>query len=470
MPASETMPSQPRGTRSLPSLAIGLGLGLAVGVGILVAHVTGRLTPVYHALGLHDLASSSEQTQSSGSNAMSADGQGGMNMPGMNMPGMNMPQESSSEPSNIPGYSLVKVSPERQQLIGVRTGKVTREKLLMSIRAVGIIEPDQTRLARIQTRISGWVTKVYANFVGQDVKKGDPLLEIYSPDLLATQEEYLIALDAGQKPLADSARRRLELWGVPLDEIKELVKTKKSRETLILRSPINGRILERQALEGTRVEPTVELYRIADLSVVWLQAKIYEYEMPHVEIGQPVRISLISHPETTFQSKVAFVEPVFQETTRTVKVRVVLDNPKNEFKPGMYADLRIEHDMGEGLLVPEPALLRTGERTLAFRALPEGRFEPVVVKIGGRFGDRFEVLSGLKEGEEVVTSAGFLIDSESRLKAATGAMGAHQHGGGSGGPAKKQGTSKPGPSDDHQHQAAPEKKAPTVKEHQHDQR
>jgi Cu(I)/Ag(I) efflux system membrane fusion protein len=336
----------------------------------------------------------------------------------------------TGEPSGVPGYAIVSVSPERQQLIGVRKGTVVRDKLLMSIRAVGIIEPDQTRLARIQTRVSGWVTKVHANFVGQDVKQGDALLEIYSPDLLATQEEYLVAVEGGQRLLADSARRRLELWGVPPDQIKQLENTKKARETLTLRSPINGRVLERQVLEGTRVEPTVELYRIADLSVVWLQAKVYEYEMPHVEIGQPVCISLLSHPEAEFRSKVAFVEPVFQEASRTVKVRIVLDNPKDEFKPGMYADLRIEHDMGEGLLVPESALLRTGERTLAFRVLPEGRFEPVAVKVGARFGDRLQVLSGLAVGDEVVTSAGFLIDSESRLKAATGTMGGHQHGGG----------------------------------------
>jgi Cu(I)/Ag(I) efflux system membrane fusion protein len=420
MQAIETIPSKPRSTRSLPSLVVGLVLGLAVGTAVLVAHVTGRLTPVYHALGLHSMhPTTEERPEGAGQSMPGHAGHGGMSMPRA---------AGTGEPSGVPGYAIVSVSPERQQLIGVRKGPVVRDKLLMSIRAVGIIEPDQTRLARIQTRVSGWVTKVHANFVGQDVKQGDALLEIYSPDLLATQEEYLVAVEGGQRLLADSARRRLELWGVPPDQIKQLENTKKARETLTLRSPINGRVLERQVLEGTRVEPTVELYRIADLSVVWLQAKVYEYEVPHVEIGQPVFISLLSHPEAEFRSKVAFVEPVFQETSRTVKVRIVLDNPKDEFKPGMYADLRIEHDMGEGLLVPDSALLRTGERTLAFRVLPEGRFEPVAVKVGARFGDRLQVLSGLEEGDEVVTSAGFLIDSESRLKAVTGTMGGHQHG------------------------------------------
>jgi Cu(I)/Ag(I) efflux system membrane fusion protein len=188
-------------------------------------------------------------------------------------------------------------------------------------------------------------------------------------------------------------------------------------------------VLERNVLEGARVEPEMELYRIADLSVVWLQAKIYEYELPHIEIGQPVRIFLASQPDKEIKGKVSFVEPILQETTRTVKVRVTIDNPKDEFKPGMYADLVIEHDMGEGLLVPESAVLRTGVRNLAFRVLPGNRFEPVEVTLGPyQYNERFQVLTGLSEGDEIVTSAGFLIDAESRLKSATSAMSGHQHG------------------------------------------
>jgi Cu(I)/Ag(I) efflux system membrane fusion protein len=343
--------------------------------------------------------------------------------------GMSMPPAGSGQPSKIPGYAIVEISPERQQLIGVHTGKVKKDRLLMSLQAVGIIEPDQKRLARLHTRISGWVTKVYANFIGQNVTKGDRLLEIYSPDLLTTQEEYLTALGGGQTSLAAIARRRLELWDVPADEIRDLEKTKKARETLVLRSPISGRILERNVLEGARVEPMTELYRIADLSVVWLQAKIYEYELPHIEIGQPVHITLASRPEREVKGKVDFIEPVLQEITRTVNVRVSIDNPKDEFKPGMYADLVIDHDMGEGLLVPESAVLRTGTRNLVFRVLPGNHFEPVEVKLGPyQFKGRFQVLAGLSEGDEIVTSAGFLIDAESRLKSATSAMGGHHHG------------------------------------------
>src|SRR6516225_75027 len=332
-----------------------LALGVAAGAGLVWAHFAGHLTPFYHTLGLHSLHQQTDQPAES--SQVTHGGHAGHGA-------MSMSQPAGGQPSKIPGYSVVQISPERQQRIGVRTGKAKQDRLLMSIRAVGIIEPDQARLSRVHTRISGWVTKVYVNFVGQNVNKGDPLLDIYSPDLLATQEEYLNALEGGQKPLAAMARRRLELWGVPANEIRELGKTRKARENLTLPSDISGRVLDRNVLIGTRVEPQMELYRIADLSVVWLQAKIYEYELPHVEIGQPVHISLLSQPDKELEGKVGFIEPVFQETTRTVKVRVVLNNLKNDLRPGMYADLKIDYDMGHGLLIPDSALMRTGERTL----------------------------------------------------------------------------------------------------------
>jgi Cu(I)/Ag(I) efflux system membrane fusion protein len=350
---------------------------------------------------------------------------------------MTMSQTDHGEPSSIPGYAVVKITADRQQAIGVRTGKVEHDRLQMSTRAVGIVEPDQTRLARIHTRISGWVTKVYVNYVGQDVKKGDPLLELYSPDLVQSQQDLVLALENWEtqektepmRRLVNASRRRLELWGVPADELDQLEKTRKVRDSLQLRAPINGRVLERAVQEGSYVEPAADLYRIADLSVVWLQAKIYEYELPHVGVGQRVHISVPARPDLkNIEGKVSFVEPVLQQMTRTVKVRVVLDNSKDQFKPGMYADLVIDHDMGHGLLMAESGLLRTGLRVLAFRVLPENRFEPVEVTVGARFGERVQVLSGLNEGDEVVTSAAFLIDAESRLKSATAGMSGHQHG------------------------------------------
>lgn len=423
-------------------VVLGLLLGVILGAGVVYTHMSGLLAPLYHSLGLHGLAGNSAAHQEAGVAPSGHAGHGGGAL-----------ASASGEPSTLSGYSIVTLPPARQQLIGVRTGKVQRDRLLMSIRAVGIVEPDQTRLARLQTRISGWVTKVYVNFVGQQVKKGDPLLELYSPDLFTTQQEYMTALEGltaservdTQRSLAALARRRLELWGVAKEELDELQRTRKARETLRLRAPISGRVMERNVLEGSYVEPATELYRIADLSVVWLQAKIYEYELPHIEINQPVHVSLLSQPDKEVTGKVSFVEPVVQEMTRTVKVRVAIDNPQTEFRPGMYANLKVDHDMGEGLLVPESAVLRTGERAIAFRALTAGRFEPVEVKLGAQFGERYQVLAGLSEGETVVTSAAFLIDAESRLKSAAGMPGGHQHGsaGGNGSPPAPQQSPQP---------------------------
>jgi Cu(I)/Ag(I) efflux system membrane fusion protein len=404
-----------------------LVVGLAIGAGVIVAYYQGFMNSVFHQLGLHSLMVEKPSREAEGPQGMDGmaghEGHGGMKV-------------EKGEAAKIKGYTVVTITPERQQLIGVRTGKAQKDKLLMSIRAVGIVEPDQTRLARLHTRISGWVTKVYVNFVGQSVKEGDPLLDIYSPDLLATQDEYLIAYNAWetggktdqQWRIVESTRRRLELWNVSKEDIKELEKTKKARDTLTLRAPITGTVLERNVLKGSQVEPATELYRIADLSKVWLQARIYEYELPHVELKKPVEIRFLSQPDTVIESRVEFVEPFLQETTRTVKVRVPIDNRKGLYKPGMYADLKINHDMGMGLLIPESAVLRTGERDVSFRVLGGGRFEPVEVKLGGRFEDRYEVLAGLSDGDEIVTSATFLIDAESRLKAAVSGMSGHQHG------------------------------------------
>jgi membrane fusion protein, copper/silver efflux system len=420
-------------SRTLATLCI---VAVAVAGSIAVAHYSGWLNPVYHRIGWHNLMQMAKEPTSGNLSASSAHaGHSGMDMPELGGPGMS--PADSAQPSGLPGYSTVTIDSERQQLIGVRIGEVKRDKLQMSIRAVGIIEPDQTRLARIQTRINGWVTRLYVDYVGQAVKKGDPLLELFSPELLTTQQEYLIArgrqqinTGTGSLDLAGAALRRLTLSGVSPEEIAELQRTGEPRDTLILRSPIEGRVLERNVFEGSFVEPAEELYEIADLSVVWLQAKIYEFELPHIEIGQPVIVTIASQPNDPFPGKVTFVEPVVQEATRTVKVRVEIDNQQERLKPGMYADLMIEHDMGEGLLIPESAVLRTGERAICFRSLPEGRFEPVEVKLGGRFGDNYEILSGLQDGEKIVVSAGFLIDSESRLKATTsGSAGGHKHGG-----------------------------------------
>jgi len=420
-------------------------IAVAVTSGAVAAHFSGALDPVYHRLGWHSLVQHGDAPAATDSAANNQNEHGehsgheSTSMPGMDMPDMEMPEEKApthqhttgdSQPSGVPGHATISIAPDRQQLIGVRIGTVARDKLQMSIRAVGVVEPDQQRLARIHTRISGWVTKLYVDFVGQRVTKGQPLLEIYSPELVGSQEAYLIARERPQLGGVDASRQRLVLAGVASEEIAEIDRTGKARETLLLRAPIEGSVLERNVFEGSYVDPAAQLYQLADLSVVWVQAKIYEFELPHIEVGQIVEVSIQAEPNRTFPGKIAFVEPVVQEATRTVRVRVEIANPQELLKPGMYADLKIEHQMGEGLLIPESAVLRTGERNICFRSLPEGRFEPVEVKLGSRFGDRFQIVAGLNEGDPIAISAAFLIDSESRLKStASGAASGHKHGG-----------------------------------------
>jgi Cu(I)/Ag(I) efflux system membrane fusion protein len=345
-----------------------------------------------------------------------------MDMPGMDMGSMSAGQSRKS--SEVPGHVVVMVPPDLQQRIGVTTGVIERAPLRMSVYTVGIVRPDETKVAHVHLKTEGWVEKLFVDYTGQTVRKGDRLLSIYSPEFLTTQQEYLSALQGGQESLAELARRRLELWDVPSQEVDELGRTRKPRKNLTLRSPLNGTVLTKNAFEGQRVTPQDELYVLADLSTVWVQAKVYEYELPHVELGQPARVALPELPAKEFTGKVVFIQPTVEEATRTVQVRVELPNDKRLFKPGMYADVTIQHTMGEGLLVPVSAVIRTGERDIAFRAESGDQFVPVEIKISAwRFGDHFHVLNGLQAGDKVVTSANFLIDSESRLRLGGGMAG-----------------------------------------------
>lgn len=330
---------------------------------------------------------------------------------------------SMGEPSGVPGQAEVTLPGEVRQRIGVTVGRVEKAPLRMTVRTVGIVRPDETKVAHIHLRTEGWVHELSVGYTGQPVEKGDPLLSIYSPSFLTAQEEYLTARRGKQDGLARLARQRLELWGVPSEEIDELDRAGKSQTYLTLRSPIGGTVLEKNAFVGQYVKPETELYTVADLSTVWVQARVYEYELPHVTEGMPARVDLPALPGRGFAGKVVFIQPTVGEKTRTAQVRVELPNPDGVLKPGMFAHATVEHDMGSGLLVPASAVLRTGERDVAYRVVSEGRYAPVVVQVGPlRFGDRFQVLDGLKEGESVVTSGNFLIDSESRLRGGGGMM------------------------------------------------
>ncbi len=345
--------------------------------------------------------------------------------------GMGAMGEKGASPG-LKGYAEVEVAGDVQQRIGVTIGQVERAPLRMSVRTVGIVRPDETKTFHIHVRTDGWVEKLFVNFTGQDIGKGEPFLSVYSPEFYRTQLDYMTARRAAQaggsmakaeQPLADLALVKLRLLDVSDKELEELERTGKPQEFMTLRSPVSGTVLEKNLLGHEYITPQRDLYVVADLRTVWVQAKVYEYELPHVELGKPAVVTIPSLPGRQFPGKVVFIQPTVEEATRTIQVRVELPNPEGLLKPGMFADIVISHDMGEGLLVAMSAVIRTGERDLAFRAEPNNRFVPVEVRIGEvKFGDRFQILDGLKEGDRVVTSANFLIDSESRLKAGAGGM------------------------------------------------
>jgi Cu(I)/Ag(I) efflux system membrane fusion protein len=367
-------------------------------------------------------------------------------MPGHDMRGMAMPKSSTSAhgTGSMPeGYTEVKIAPEVQRRIGVTLGRVERSPLDMTIRAVGIVQPNETRVAHIHVKTEGWVENLYVSYTGQNVRAGDPLLSIYSPTFFAAQREFLSALQAAktglsdpqdQQVLVDTARRRLELWDIPKDEIDALVRSGEPRRTLALRSPISGTVLQKQAFAGQYVMPQSDLYVVADLSTVWMQARVFQYELPHVALGMPATVSFTSLPSQPLKGKIVFIDPVVDEVSRSAQVRIELPNPNGALRPGIFGDVAIAHAMGAGLTVPASAVIRTGERDIAFRVASADRFVPVEVKISPvGFGDRFAVLEGLNAGDQVVTSANFLIDSESRLEAGAGSMaGMHGMGGGEG--------------------------------------
>jgi Cu(I)/Ag(I) efflux system membrane fusion protein len=331
----------------------------------------------------------------------------------------------------------VNISPERQQLIGVKIGTVEPRRLEKLIRTTGRVDYDEKRLVTISPKIGGWVEDLYVDFTGAYVKKGQPLLTIYSPELVSTQEEYLVALKAKEgfmkspfpevassgNTLAESARRRLKLWDISDDQIKALEQSGQPRKTLTLYSPYEGFLLERMVYKGMNVMPGTALFKLADLSVVWIYADIYEYELPLIRLGQVASVKLAYLPAETFTGKVIYIYPSLDPKTRTAKVRLEFPNPKGRLKPEMYADVNLKIDLGEKLAVPEEAIIDTGIRQVAFIDKGSGYFEPREVKLGVKVDQYYEVIEGLKPGERVVTSANFLIDSESSFKEAVGGMG-----------------------------------------------
>jgi multidrug efflux pump subunit AcrA (membrane-fusion protein) len=337
--------------------------------------------------------------------------------------------------ANMP-IGTVKLSQGKQQLIGVTTATVERESLLRTIRAVAQLTTDETKLAHVHLKVNGWIEQVYVDYVGKLVKKGEPLFTLYSPDLVATEQEYLIARRGkqylgdssfpeaaqGADSLLSSARERLRLWDISDQQIKELDETGKITRTLTFYSPVTGFVMDRKAFPQTAVTPEMDLYVIADLSTIWANAQIYEYEVPYVRVGQRAQMELSYYPGKKYSGRVSYIYPTVDPQTRTVKVRLEFPNPNFELKPDMYSDVDLKIDYGNQVVVPAAAVLDSGERQTVFVALPDGYFEPREIKTGPKLEDKVVVLSGLKPGETVVTSGNFLIDSESRLKSAMGGM------------------------------------------------
>jgi Cu(I)/Ag(I) efflux system membrane fusion protein len=342
-----------------------------------------------------------------------------------------------------PAQAYAMVAPLKQQLIGVKTLVVEKRPMETVVRAVGRVDYDEQRIARVNLRISGWVEELFVDYTGQVVGKGQPLLTLYSPDLVASQDEYLLALRARDKvkdsPLPDvrqqadqlveAAHDRLRLWTLTDDQINELARRGKAHTYVTIYSPIRGYVIDKKVLKGMFVEPQTALYTIADLSTVWINAEIYEYEVPFVQRGQSATVTFGSYPGERFHGRVSYIYPYLNKDARTVKIRLALPNPDIRIKPDMYGDVLVTVDRGSKVAIPEEAVLDSGTRTLVFVVRGEGLFEPRAVTLGPKVGSYYEVREGVTEGDRVVTSGNFLIDSESKLMAATNMMGALGMGG-----------------------------------------
>lgn len=340
------------------------------------------------------------------------------------------------QPAGLPPGAF-QIVPERLQLIGVQYDKITYGPLVHTLRTVGKVAIDERRLAHIHTKVTGYVEKVFVDFVGKEVQKGDPLFTIYSPDLVATQQEYLVALRSQNylkdspypelKTNADSllqaAQERLRLWDIRDEDIDSIRREGKVQRTLTIYSPVSGIVTERAAYHhGRYVSPEMDLYTIVDLSNIWVLADVYEYELPMILKGQTATMSLPGFPGKTFTGQITFISPELDNTTRTAKVRLEFPNPDLSLKPDMYANIQLQINYGSQISVPEEAVLDSGTEQIVFVARGAGYFEPRPVKLGPKADNRYIVLSGLKPGEKIVTSGNFLIDSESRLKSAMSAM------------------------------------------------
>ena len=331
----------------------------------------------------------------------------------------------------------VRISTDKVQKLGVRTELVQLRSMDRVIRAVGRIEPDERRIAMIAPKFEGYVERLHVNVTGQPVAKGQPLFEVYAPELVSAQREYIIATQGaislkgadspaqlGMARLVESSLQRLKNWDISEEQIKALVATGETRRTMTFRSPVSGIVTEKKAVQGMRFMPGDALYQVSDLSAVWVVADVFEQDIGLVKNGAKVNIKINAYPNKLFEGRVTYVYPTLKAETRTVPVRVELANPGLLLKPAMFAQLELPvSGAGKVLAVPVSAVIDSGTRQIVLIELGAGRFEPRVVRLGERSDDFVAVLEGVKEGEPVVVSANFLIDAESNLKAALGGLG-----------------------------------------------
>jgi Cu(I)/Ag(I) efflux system membrane fusion protein len=340
-------------------------------------------------------------------------------------------QQVAPAPAEAP---TVEIPLDKQKMMGVKTAKVALRQIGRTIRTVGRVEYDERKLATVNMKYEAWIEKLYADYTGMQVKKGEPLAEVYSPELLATQQEFLNTLrwakSSGEtkegavagmltrdaEAIITAARERLRLWDITDEQIKHIEETGKTMRTMTLVSPLDGTVVQKNAIQGMRVMPGEKLFDIADLSTVWITADLYEQDLALITPGETARISLSVLPGKELSAKIEFVNPTLTGDARTVKVRMTVPNPGGRLKPQMFANVDIKVGMGNRLAVPDDSVLDTGTRQIVYVDKGEGYFEPREVKLGTRADGYREVLSGLKSGEKVARSATFLIDSEAQLK------------------------------------------------------
>ena len=351
--------------------------------------------------------------------------------PGLAPDGMKLvPVYASGTPAAALPPGGVEISSARQQMMGVTTAKAEYRSLDQTIRSVGQVAMDETRLVHVHVRTSGWIKKVFVDYAWEQVKQGDPLFTFYSPDLLATEQEYVLALKARDSlakssfpeiakagaSLLEAARRRLELWDLAEEEIQELEHSGKPTHDITIYSPATGYVVDRKAFPNQYVNPEMDIYQLVDLSSIWAEGEIYESDAPAVSLGQSAVLTTEALPNAALRGRLTFISPTVKPDTRTITVRMEFPNPGMKLKPGMFVNVELHRGLGRRLTVPVDAVLDSGVHQRVFVDRGKGGFEPRTVTVGTRTGDYAVILSGLRAGELVVTRANFLIDSESNLR------------------------------------------------------